>query len=152
MVERVHADLRRLLPLTTNHMDLSENNWVDALPRVCNLINSNLHAVTKLTPNQIMLGHLNIDSDSTNQAKRWTEVHERIEKAKTKTLKPLAGPFAECTLDTGTPVWLFLNHKEPVPGVVILDKGDTLEVQKMDGTSGRFLQVDIHKSRVSLRC
>ena len=151
-VERVHSDLRRMIPLTIERMNLRGDNFVDALPRVTNIINSTPHSVTKFAPESIHFSRSSLDGLRPEIKEKWKSVTERLINAQEKAVRPLSGPYTETKLHPGQAVWCFLNDKtNPVPATVIREKGDIVWVEKLDESLTRHKEINIHKCHVSLR-
>ena len=150
IVERVHRDVRKLLPHAIDRLELRDSNWTNALPKVCSWINSNTHSVTKKSPNEIQLGWNNLDIDL-KSADRWSDIRKKLQVAQDKCQHDNAGPFKDTTLEPGVEVWAYLAKVDPVPAVVIKDYGKTVEVEKVDRFLTRFQTIKLDKSNLSLR-
>ena len=154
VVERVHKDLRKLIPLAIDRLGLRSDNWCNALPKVAEWVNGHTHSVTKLPPNMIHLGHNTLTSDPKGQQAwpMWEKVRERLEAAQEKNAHPLQGPYKETKLEENTPVWFWPEgKKKPVPALVTKDHGKTAEIEKEDESLTRHKEVMVDKNSLSLR-
>ena len=150
-VERVHSDIRKILPLTITNLKLRKDNWVQALPKVANILNSTPHTVTLLAPDQIQLGHSCLDILRPKLSQQWTEVAERIKAAQDKAARPQAGPFKETSLTPGQAIWVFPEKSPPVAAEVIRDLGKSVFVRKCDDSLTRHREINYDKERISIR-
>ena len=150
IVERVHRDIRQLLPRAIDQLGLRDTNWTNALPRVCAWVNSNTHSVTGRSPNEIHLGYNDLDFDL-NSADRWTEIFNKLQTAQDKMQRENAGPFRDTKLLPGQEIWAFLGKKDPIPAVIVEDFGKTVYIDKLDSSLTRFQKIPLHKSDISIR-
>ena len=152
VVERVHADIRKILPLTIDRLKLRGDNWVDALPRVTNIINSSPHSVTKVAPADIQLNFSTLDALRPKNAEKFKEIFERLKTAQDKCAKSQAGPFKETTLTAGQAIWAFGKEGAlPVPAVVLRDHGKSVDIQKCDESLTRHREISLDKDHISIR-
>ena len=151
-VERVHADIRKILPLTIDRLKLRGDNWVDALPRVTNIINSCPHSVTKMAPEEIQLNFSTSDALRSKKVEKFKEIKERLKTAQEKCARPQAGPFKETTLAAGQAIWAFgKDGALPVPAVVLHDHGKSVEIRKCDESLTRHREISLDKDHISIR-
>ena len=152
LIERVHKDVRKLLPLCMEKLGITNNNFCDALPMVSQIINNNICATTGVTPNSL---HLAGDTDDLSRNKnlpKYDQIRTKIITAKDKQSRPLSGPFKETELEAGDAVWAFLkDNNNPVPAIILQDHGQMVNIRKCSDHEKRFKEIPIHKSRVSIR-
>ena len=159
-VERVHRDLRQLIPLALEQYNFPSNRWSDILPIVANWVNTNVHSTTKFPPELVQLGRSTLDAFDPSNCKYhfgnlnelWLRVKENITKAQEANRHDPPTGTVHTELKAGDKVWAFLKDaKDPVPAEVLVDKGATVTISKISGTNHRFDEIPIHKSRLSLR-
>ena len=150
-VERIHSDIRKILPLTIANLKLRKDNWVDALPRVTNILNTTPHTVTLVAPDQVQLGHSCLDILRPKLRQQWKEIADRIKAAQDKAARPQAGPFKETTLSPGQAIWIFPDKSPPVAAEVLRDLGKSVFVRKCDDSLTRHREISYDKERISIR-
>lgn len=156
MVERVHRDLRILIPdLRETYKDkIDALDWSKILPIAANIINTTPHSTTGFSPYLLHHGFLSNDvfeeQTVTGMEENWKIARERMVKRQKDNLKQTESPIKTICFDAGEKVWVHLPNQETFLASVVFDHGDTLTIDKgMEEYHWRFRVVNVHKSRIS---
>jgi len=157
LVERVHSDLRKSIPLIMDERNINIQNWSQAIHIAASYINFAECRSTKFAPMMLMRGYLpNEYFPSTYPLKdmeqMWKTALENSKKAREKNLSipnPKKGIFK--LLPVGTPVQIFLGPagKTVVKAIVLSDNGASVRIKKLGRKANRFNIITVHKSRVA---
>ena len=159
LIERVHSDLRRTIPLVMKELNIPLQRWSQSLHVAANYINFSECRSTRYPPMMLMRGHLPAEyfpsrAPTTLKAveKLWKDAKHNSSKSREMNLRqPKKNKGKFNILPPGTPVYIFLgpNGKTKKEAVVLKDNGVSVRVQKTGKKLSRFNVITVHKSRIS---
>ena len=160
VVERVHLDLRKSIPLIMKEMNLPIDRWSEVLHVAAGYINFSECRSTKFAPMMLMRGCLpspyfpvSVQMSKKALSKMWDIARNNSRKNREMNLrqpKENKGKFS--LLQPGTPVFIYLGPKgkKQEKATVLHDNGVSVRVQKL-GQKTRFNIITVHKSRIAKR-
>jgi len=156
-VERIHADLRKIIPWILETLKIPTHKWSLALPHAAIIMNSVPHTAHGHPPEVVQFGSLStglcIDPDTTLSKEiktLWRHVKEQLRTRQTEQSKGVAGPFCNFRLNKGDKVFAILSKNVAVKATVIHDFGEAAWIEKETGPK-RFSKVVVHKSLLTRR-
>ena len=156
-VERIHSDLRTLIPWIMEKLKIAEHNWSDATHHAAMIMNSVPHSRHGHPPELVQFGSVTNGlclDPSTPLSKEirqlWKDVKTKLGACGQDQVKGIAGPFKQMMLKTGDKVFAILSKNVAVKARVLHDFGMSVWIEKENGPS-RFSKVVVHKSLITRR-
>ena len=156
-VERIHTDLRTLIPWIMKKLNIREHQWSDSIHHAAMILNSIPHSRHGFPPELIQFGSVTngllLDQKtplSTEMKQLWKLVRNRLETAREANLKGISGPFKQMMLQPGDKIFAILSKNIAVKARVLHDFGHSVWIEKENGPN-RFSKVVVHKSLITRR-
>jgi len=155
MVERVHRDLRTLLPDLKETMkgQISPLDWSGLLPIAANIINTVPHSTTGYPPYYLHNGYLSNDvfeNKSVSGLKTlWADARQKMLASQEKTLKSSKAPVPLIEFEKGDNVYAYLGNDTSTKAKIVKDHGNTCLIDKGEDHPPRYRLVVLHKSRIA---
>jgi transposase InsO family protein len=150
MVERVHNDINRLMPLVLEALCLEPAEWVLAISEVARIINQTPNLTHGYPPEMVCKGYLTDEvflytrTEKLRLTEMWEKIHTRLTSQKRAYAKPHspAGPG----IPQGTRCWLKVPGREIEQVEILIDLGSTVLCNKLSLPQGhRYRCLVIHK-------
>ena len=154
-MERVHRDLRKLLPELQEAMKgtISHLDWSGLLPLAANIINTVPHSTTSYPPYFLHHGYLSNDifeeKSLSDLRKLWADARSKMLKSQERTLKESGPPVPTTNFDKGDKVFVYLGNNTAKKASIVKDFGQTCLIDKGPDEPARYRMVVVHKSKIS---
>ena len=154
-VERIHRDLRILLPELQVAMKgtISHLDWSGLLPIAANIINTVPHSTTTYPPYYLHHGYLSNDifeeKSLSDLRKLWADARSKMIKSQEKTLKESGAPIPTVNFEKGDSIFVYLGNQTAKRATVLKDFGQTCLIDKGSEEPARYRVVVVHKSKIS---
>ena len=151
MIERVHNDINKLMPLVLDAMCLEPNDWVWAINEVARLINHTPSTTHGYPPDMVCKGYLTDETFMYTRTEKlclssmWEKIYQRLHKKRQLHLNPHSRPEGK-DLKKGTVCWLKVPGRELEQVEILIDLGSTVLCNKLSLPQGhRYRCLVIHK-------
>ena len=155
IIERVHRDLRELLPQLMKDMKgiCDHLGWSKLLSAAAQIINTVPHSTTTFSPYFLHSGYFSNEalSDQTvaELRQRWKIARENMIKRQSEQVKETRSPIPLTMFEKNDQVLVHLPKQKPMLAKIVRDYGTTVLIDKGQEEPDRFRWVCVHKSRIS---